>query len=276
MHGWRRVSSTRPLRLLARPRRWQRAKADTVGIGSWAVIPGCLVRTMRDIRLVWPCLTKPAQRYHPRTTHLAPGHAQPYRWQSFCLQHAFRQLFLQLIASWAHARNVVLQPTHIPGRLNWAFAHPAWQAGRGLQVPVDAPWQNIWLHAFEWHAVSQLGFFCGCLGHCWRNSRPPETRCTACPGLWCDLPSNPGKKVCVLVGSFFWVLYGFKLGAVQQTFNVCANRWRKIGKTDLLRQQVQTTRLQKRLSTLFTTAWRTRRVFFTHGITVHVWARPAH
>ena len=31
------------------------------------------------------------------------------------------QLFVQLTAFWAHARNVLLQPTHVPGRSNdWA------------------------------------------------------------------------------------------------------------------------------------------------------------
>ena len=74
------------------------------------------------------------------------------------------QLFVQLTAFWAHARNVLLQPTHVPGRSNdWAddlsrgrlarFSHrpesrvrfsPAGLAlsGRGIQLcSIDAPWR---------------------------------------------------------------------------------------------------------------------------------------
>ena len=74
------------------------------------------------------------------------------------------QLFVQLTAFWAHAHNVLLQPTHVPGRCNdWAdnlsrgrlarFRHrpesrirfsPAGLAmsGRGIQLcPTHAPWR---------------------------------------------------------------------------------------------------------------------------------------
>ena len=74
------------------------------------------------------------------------------------------QLFVQLTAFWAHAHNVLLQPTHVPGRCNdWAddlsrgrlarFSHrpesrirfsPAGLAmsGRGIQLcPMHAPWR---------------------------------------------------------------------------------------------------------------------------------------
>ena len=74
------------------------------------------------------------------------------------------QLFVQLTAFWAHAHNVLLQPTHVPGRCNdWAddlsrgrlarFSHrpesrmrfsPASLAmsGRGIQLcPMHAPWR---------------------------------------------------------------------------------------------------------------------------------------
>ena len=82
---------------------------------------------MQDIRAVWPCLVKPDSR---PIAILVVG----------AIQHAFKaliirqqnlnklfttswplQLFVQLTAFWAHAHNVLLQPTHVPGRNNdWA------------------------------------------------------------------------------------------------------------------------------------------------------------
>ena len=84
------------------------------------------------------------------------------------------QIFVQLVASWAHAKNVLLQPTHLPGRYNeWAddlstnrparFAHrpanrvrfsPAGlaQAGRGITLcPAEAPWRPEHLAAAAGH-----------------------------------------------------------------------------------------------------------------------------
>ena len=111
----------------------------------------------------------------PSPVSTAAGHALAHRRESLLLQPAVRhgqlchrsrhlQLFLQLVATWAHAHNVHLQPTHVPGRLNdWAddlsrrrlhrfVNRPAdrvrfspcslAQAGRGLTLcPIDAPWR---------------------------------------------------------------------------------------------------------------------------------------
>ena len=82
------------------------------------------------------------------------------------------QLFVQLTAFWAHAHNVLLQPTHVPGRCNdWAddlsrgrlarFSHrpesrirfsPAGLArsGRGIQLcPTHAPFGSSLRHCLE-------------------------------------------------------------------------------------------------------------------------------
>ena len=49
------------------------AEDDMVGIGGWAITSSQVVETwnMQDIRAVWPCLVKPAQRYIARCETLA-------------------------------------------------------------------------------------------------------------------------------------------------------------------------------------------------------------
>ena len=114
-----------------------------VGIGGWASHlpkwcglprPGTARHKSRVA-----CLVKPAQRYiaHFETlaqlallqathSHIGGGH------YLFCMPSGTDnsateatswplQLFVQLTAFWAHAHNVLLQPTHVPGRCNdWA------------------------------------------------------------------------------------------------------------------------------------------------------------
>ena len=144
---------------------------------------------MQDIRAVWPCLVKPGQRYiacfetlaqlallQATHSHIGGGRysfSMPSGTDNSATEASLNklfttswplQLFVQLTAFWAHARNVLLQPTHVPGRNNdWAddlsrgrlaqFSHrpesrvrfsPAGLAlpGRGIQLfPIDAPWR---------------------------------------------------------------------------------------------------------------------------------------
>ena len=105
---------------------------------------------------------------------------------------------MQLVASWAHAKNVLLQPTHLPGRYNdWAddlsrnrltrFAHrpgqssPASlaQAGRGITLcPAEAPWRPEHLAAaaasgFRKHGLRQHRALAFCISRC-EAFPPPE------------------------------------------------------------------------------------------------------
>ena len=144
---------------------------------------------MQDIRAVWPCLVKPGQRYiacfetlaqlallQATHSHIGGGHysfSMPSSTDNSATEASLNklfttswplQLFVQLTAFWAHAHNVLLQPTHVPGRCNdWAddlsrgrlarFSHrpesrirfsPASLAmsGRGIQLcPMHAPWR---------------------------------------------------------------------------------------------------------------------------------------
>ena len=101
---------------------------------------------MQDIRAVWPCLVKLGQRYiacfetlaqlpllQATHSHIGGGHysfSMPSGTDNSATEASLNklfttswplQLFVQLTAFWAHARNVLLQPTHVPGRNNdWA------------------------------------------------------------------------------------------------------------------------------------------------------------
>ena len=122
---------------------------------------------MSEVRSAWPCLAKTAlaqlallQAMH---SHIGGSHysfSLPSGTDSSAteagINKPFSALLLQLVATWAHAHNVHLQPTHVPGRLNdWAddrlrrfMNRPAnrvrfsprslAQAGRGLALcPID-------------------------------------------------------------------------------------------------------------------------------------------
>ena len=144
-----------------------------------------------DIRAVWPCLVKPAQRciacfetlaqlalLQATHSHIGGGHysfSMPSGTDNSATEASLNklfttswplQLFVQLTAFWAHAHNVLLQPTHVPGRCNdWAddlsrgrlarFSHrpesrirfsPASLAmsGRGIQLCMRPGVLNIW------------------------------------------------------------------------------------------------------------------------------------
>ena len=91
---------------------------------------------MQDIRAVWPCMVKPAQRYiacfeallQATHSHIGGGHysfSMPSGTDNSATEASLNklfttswplQLFVQLTAFWAHAHNVLLQPTHVPGR----------------------------------------------------------------------------------------------------------------------------------------------------------------
>ena len=190
-----------PIQPLARPHQLQAlaaadacAEDEMVGIGGWAITSSQVVSfaetwNMQDIRAVWPCLVKPAQRYiacfetlaqlallQATHSHIGGGHysfSMPSGTDNSATEASLNklfttswplQLFVQLTAFWAHAHNVLLQPTHVPGRCNdWAddlsrgrltrFSHrpesrmrfsPASLAmsGRGIQLcPMHAPWR---------------------------------------------------------------------------------------------------------------------------------------
>ena len=195
--GWHCAFSTRlfnPWRGHTSCKLWLPRMRVPVGIGGWAITSSQVVWfaetwNMQDIRAVWPCLVKPAQRYiacfetlaqlallQATHSHIGGGHYS-FRMPSgtdnssteASLNKLFTtswplQLFVQLTGFWAHAHNVLLQPTHVPGRCNdWAddlsrgrlarFRHrpesrirfsPAGLAmsGRGIQLcPMHAPWR---------------------------------------------------------------------------------------------------------------------------------------
>ena len=170
------------------------AEDDLVGIGNWAITSSQVVWfaetwNMRDIRAVWPCLVKPGQRciacfetlaqlalLQATHSHIGGGHysfSMPSGTDNSATEASLNklfttswplQLFVQLTAFWAHAHNVLLQPTHVPGRCNdWAddlwrgrlarFSHrpesrirfslaSLAMSGRGIQLcPMDAPWR---------------------------------------------------------------------------------------------------------------------------------------
>ena len=97
---------------------------------------------MSDIRQTWPFLTKPAQRYIAcfetiaqfallQIAHATSGQGHyhftlPSGTDNSATEADINKMFttswpMQLIASWAHSHNVVLQPTHIAGSANgWA------------------------------------------------------------------------------------------------------------------------------------------------------------
>ena len=98
------------------------------------------------MRSVWPCLVKPGQRciacfetlaqlalLQATHSHIGGGHysfSMPSGTDNSATEASLNklfttswplQLFVQLTAFWAHAHNVLLQPTHVPGRCNdWA------------------------------------------------------------------------------------------------------------------------------------------------------------
>ena len=185
-----------PVQALARPHQLQAlaaadacAEDDLVGIGGWAITSSPETWNMQDIRAAWPCLVKPRQRriacfetlaqlalLQATHSHIGGGHysfSMPSGTDNSATEASLNklfttswplQLFVQLTAFWAHAHNVLLQPTHVPGRCNdWAddlsrgrlarFRHrpesrirfsPAGLAmsGRGIQLcPMHAPWR---------------------------------------------------------------------------------------------------------------------------------------
>ena len=151
---------------------------DLVGIGGWAITSSQVVWFAKTWNMR-PCLVKPGQRYiacfetlaqlallQATHSHIGGGHysfSMPSRTDNSATEASLNklfttwplQLFVQLTAFWAHAHNVLLQPTHVPGRCNdWAddfsrgrlaqFSHSAGLAmsGRGIQLcPMDAPWR---------------------------------------------------------------------------------------------------------------------------------------
>ena len=195
------------------------AEDEMVGIGGWAITSSQVVWfaetwNMQDIRAVWPCLVKPARTSHALETlaqlallqathsHIGGGHysfSMPSGTDNSATEASLNklfttswplQLFAQLTAFWAHAHNVLLQPTHVPGRCNdWAddlskgrlarFSHrpesrmrfsPASLAmsGRGIQLcPMHAPWRPEHVHRRKVSlACIRLGLlnpFCRCL-----------------------------------------------------------------------------------------------------------------
>ena len=127
------------------------AEGDTVGIGGWFLTSNAFAWfgetwSMSDIRQTWPFRTKPAQRYIAcfetiaqfallQIAHATSGQGHyhftlPSGTENSATEADINkmfttswpmQVFLQLIASWAHSHNVVLQPTHIAGSANgWA------------------------------------------------------------------------------------------------------------------------------------------------------------
>ena len=133
---------------------------------------------MQDIRAVWPCLVKPGQRYiacfetlaqlallQATHSHIGGGHysfSMPSGTDNSATEASLNklfttswllQLFVQLTAFWAHAHNVLLQPTHVPGRcmigqtisaeVGWPDSAIAQKvAYRGIQLcPMHAPWR---------------------------------------------------------------------------------------------------------------------------------------
>ena len=139
-----------PIQPLARPHQLQALAADAcaeddmVGIGGWAITSSQVVwfAETQDIRAVWPCLVKPGQRYiacfetlaqlallQATHSHIDGGHysfSVPSGTDNSATEASLNklfttswplQLFVQLTAFWAHAHNVLLQPTHVPGRM---------------------------------------------------------------------------------------------------------------------------------------------------------------
>ena len=120
-----------------------------VGVGGWAVSSSQVVWFaetwhMKDVRFVWPCLTKFAQRYiacfktlaqlallQATHSHIGGGRysfSMPSGSATWPPKAGFKQmfttswplqLFVQLIAAWAHAQSVQLLLTHVPGN-EWA------------------------------------------------------------------------------------------------------------------------------------------------------------
>ena len=112
---------------------------------------------MQDVRRVWPCLVKPAQRYiacfetlaqlallQATHSHIGGGRysfSMPSGTDNSAAEAGINklftaswplQVFVQLVASWAHAKNVLLQPTHLPGRYNdWAESPRAFRPPPG-------------------------------------------------------------------------------------------------------------------------------------------------
>ena len=136
------------LRSVAFPSRASNARRC---IGGWAITSSQAVWfaetwNMQDIRPVWPCLVKPGQRYiacfetlaqlallQATHSHIGGGHysfSMPSGTDNLATEASLNklfttswplQLFVQLTAFWVHAHNVLLQPTHVPGRNNdWA------------------------------------------------------------------------------------------------------------------------------------------------------------
>ena len=169
-------------------------------------------------RRVWPCLVKPAQRYiacfetlaqlallQATHSHIGGGRysfSMPSGTDNSAAEAGINklfttswplQVFVQLVASWAHANNVLLQPTHLPGRYNdWAddlsrnrlarFAHrPANRPQRhhGAQnICLQPPGMcDIWLASHP-ASESQYGLrqhraLAFCISHC-EAFPPPE------------------------------------------------------------------------------------------------------
>ena len=162
-----------------------RTSCDLVGIGGWAITSSQVAkpktcRTYGQYGLALSsyiaCFETLAQLALLQATHshIGGGHysfSMPSGTDNSATEASLNklfttswplQLFVQLTAFWAHARNVLLQPTHAPGRNNdWAddlnrgrarFSHRPESRVRfslaGLALsgsiqlcPIDAPWR---------------------------------------------------------------------------------------------------------------------------------------
>ena len=169
------------------------AERSTVGIGGWIITKSHVAWfsetwTMTDLRQTWPFLTKTAQSYISSFEALAQfallqtayrlvqhSHYQfslPTGSDNTAAESSLNKLFtttwplchfLKAVASWAHAKGIALQVSHIPGKKNdWAdelsrnnlhrFQHRPGQRVRFQPVdlaqiqrqltlhPPDAPW----------------------------------------------------------------------------------------------------------------------------------------
>ena len=166
-----------PVQPLARPHQLQAlaaadacAKDDLVGIGGWAITSSQVVWFAETFRNASAVGHIGGGRYLFSMPSGTDNSATEASLNKLFTTSWPLQLFVQLTAFWAHARNVLLQPAHVPGRNNdWAddlsrgrlarFSHrresrvrfsPAGLAlsGRGIQLcPIDAPWRPEHLSA---------------------------------------------------------------------------------------------------------------------------------
>ena len=181
-----------------------------------------------NVRQVCPCLSKPAQRYIARfetlaqlallqATHSRIGGGR-YSFSSGIDSSAAEaginkmfatswplQIFVQLVASWAHAKNVLLQPTHLPGRYNeWAddlsrnrlgrFAHRPWpedpaaMAEFALKLQASGKWTD------ESRCIEVSAMPSHCLSLCFV---PPQVQPRTEKGDFAPWPQSPVSEVAV-------------------------------------------------------------------------------